>query len=141
MIPPWLNDLIQYAPWIVPVVMLIILISWALSKGLPWIRGFIHFIDDVTGAPARPGVKARPGLMERVGKIEHELMTNGGGSLKDGFNRMESAIADLKEKSDETREIVGETADNIHDLAKWQESHQKVTDDTLARIHHLETKK
>ena len=72
-----------------------------------WLRRLSHFIDDVTGEDARPGVVRRPGLVEQVDLlrqrqeeiaviaekaatdvaiVRRELTTNGGSSVKDVVN-------------------------------------------------------
>lgn len=62
-----------------------------------WARlmGFLDFLDDIRGEPARPGVAARPGVMERLQAVEAsmaevraELQPNGGSSLRDAVNAL-----------------------------------------------------
>lgn len=62
------------------------LITWFCRRGLPAVRKINHFIDDMTGEEARPGVKARPGILERLDNIEHELHPNSGGSMRDAID-------------------------------------------------------
>lgn len=50
------------------------------------------FFDDWNGEDARPGFDARPGVPERVSRIEAQLQTNGGLSLKDQMNRIERKL-------------------------------------------------
>lgn len=104
--PAWVTDLIPLAPWLAAIAVLI----WVGFKVFPWLRKLMHFIDDVTGEPARPGVVARPGLMERFATVEvkqdeqgialatqgaalavvqHEVTTNHGSSLKDAVKKLE----------------------------------------------------
>ena len=66
-------------------------------KGWKVIKRLNHFLDDVMGEEARPGVPARPGLMERVMRVEHELFPNSGASLRDQTNRIESTITEIGE--------------------------------------------
>lgn len=54
------------------------------------------FFDDWVGEPSRPGVPARPGVMERLGRIEHEVTTNSGGSLKDAVKRIEDRVTNIE---------------------------------------------
>lgn len=77
---------------------------------IPFARKLVHFLDDVAGEDARPGVAARPGLMERLSIVEekqdeqsvsmakqsaalavvqHEVTTNHGSSLKDAVKKLE----------------------------------------------------
>lgn len=100
--PGWIVDLIPLAPWLAAVALL----AWVGAKAFPWVRKFMHFIDDVVGEPARPGVPARPGLMERfqavelkqnehtvaLAEVRHEVTTNHGSSLKDSTKRLEGRV-------------------------------------------------
>jgi hypothetical protein len=65
-----------------------------VKKGIPFIRKVSHFIDDMLGEEARPGVPAQPGVIARLSTIEHELHPNGGGSLRDQTNRIEKKVDD-----------------------------------------------
>ncbi|WP_144795686.1 hypothetical protein [Microbacterium paludicola] len=108
--------------------------KWVIPLG----RKVSHFIDDVAGEPARPGVPARPGLMERVTAIEttqeaqsgvlaehsktlatvnHEVTTNHGSSLKDAVKSVQS---------------------KVDDVASWQEKHEKRSDTIVQRIDGIE---
>jgi hypothetical protein len=76
-------------------------------KVWPYVRKFVHLIDDWFGEPERDGVPGRPGVMKRLqdiddhGKrtdrrldaIEHELKPNSGHSLRDVVDRVEAAVA------------------------------------------------
>lgn len=116
--PEWITDLISVAPWLAAIGVLI----WVGVKVFPFLRKITHFIDDVAGEPARPGVVARPGLMERLSVVEekqdeqsvslaqqsaalavvrHEVTTNHGSSLKD-------AVKNLERKFDEHLETKNE---------------------------------
>lgn len=89
---------------------------FAMFKWLiPFARKLVHFLDDVAGESARPGVPARPGLMERLSVVEekqdeqslslaqqsaalavvqHEVTTNHGSSLKDAVKKLEKKFDD-----------------------------------------------
>lgn len=87
-------------------------VAGALFAAIKWIiplgRKISHFVDDVAGEPARPGIPARPGLMERLSTVEakqdeqtaalevvrHEVTTNHGSSLKDSVKRLEKRFED-----------------------------------------------
>ena len=125
--PAWITDLIPLAPWVAVIALLV----WVGFKVFPWLRKIMHFIDDVTGEPARAGIPARPGLMERVGTMEtkqdeqavalavvrHEVTTNHGSSLKDAVKSVDAAVSDL---------------------ASWQEKHEKKSDVIVQRIDGIE---
>lgn len=108
--PAWITDLIPVAPWLVAIILVIWLGSLIARKFGPFVVKLVHFIDDVAGEPARPGVPARPGLMERFATVEekqdeqgvalaeqgaaiavvqHEVTTNHGSSLKDAVKKLE----------------------------------------------------
>lgn len=133
MMPTW-AELIEIAPWFAAGVLILVLLIWAGSKGVPALRKVMHFIDDVAGEPARAGVPARPGLMERMTTIEtslqqvrHEVTPNHGSTMND-------ALRSVREDVSGIRETVDETSDAVSDLTKWQETHQRVTDQAMAQI-------
>lgn len=61
---------------------------------LPFVRKMNHFVDDMVGEGARPGMPARPGIIARLGTIEHELHPNSGKSLRDQTDRVEKLLED-----------------------------------------------
>ncbi len=81
----------EWLPYLVTAVIGIIIGAavWIGKIAWPFLHKLSHFVDDVAGEEARPGVPGRPGLMERVGLIEHEVKTNHGTSLKDAVKRIE----------------------------------------------------
>lgn len=60
------------------------------------IRSFITWLDkfrrDWEGELAEPGRDRVPGVMERLNKLDGELSNNGGSSLKDAVQRIESKL-------------------------------------------------
>lgn len=94
--------LLDLVTWATVLAAIFAAVKWVV----PFARKVSHFIDDVAGEPARPGVPARPGLMERVTSIEatqvthgksievvrHELFPNSGKSMRDQTNRMEQKL-------------------------------------------------
>lgn len=102
--PAWITDLIPLAPWLAAIAVII----WVGVKVWPYLRKLSHFIDDVAGEPARPGIPARQGLMERLSTVEqkqdeqgavlevvqHEVTTNHGSSLKDAVKKLEKKFYD-----------------------------------------------
>lgn len=71
-----------------------------IGKGIAEISRFFkkinNFIDDFAGEPARDGVAARPGVMARLERIEHEVTTNSGTSIKDAVKRIEANQEEMK---------------------------------------------
>jgi hypothetical protein len=67
----------------------------------PFLRRVGHFLDDWFGEPARPGFPGQSGVMERLARVEHEVHTNSGSSMRDAVNRIEDTLrqtaADLKD--------------------------------------------
>ncbi|OLE22370.1 MAG: hypothetical protein AUG49_19330 [Catenulispora sp. 13_1_20CM_3_70_7] len=53
-----------------------------------------EFREDWYGQPARPGRDPQPGVMERLGGIERELRTNGGSTLRDAVNQLNTRLED-----------------------------------------------
>lgn len=82
------------------------------------------FWSDWAGVQDRPGVPGRKGVMERISAIEHELTTNGGGSLRDAVSRTEARAIRLERVVDQAQIIAfpppslpptpGETASPPH---------------------------
>lgn len=101
LLPTWVVEWAPVAPWLVALAIGVLVVV----KLWPLLRKLGHFLDDVAGEPARPGVPARPGLMERIATVEHELTTNSGSSVKDAVKRIEDTqraqaaqLADLHQK-------------------------------------------
>lgn len=84
---------------------------WAFAKKVwPVIRKIVHVLDDWLGREQSPGHDAHPGVMERLRQIEqvqishteafevvlHELFPNSGSSLRDGMDRAEADISEIK---------------------------------------------
>lgn len=76
-----------------------------------------EFREDWYGTAARPGRDAEPGVMERLkgiearqGRVESQLVTNGGSSLRDAVNRIESEQKRLRSQFEESLRITGAAA-------------------------------
>lgn len=97
------------AAWLVGLVAGLGALGWLVTKAWRGLRKVGHFIDDVSGEPARPGTPARPSLMDRlaaveeavaripsveesVARVRQEVTPNGGGSLKDAVVRIEATV-------------------------------------------------
>lgn len=64
-------------------------------KVAKWTRRAGHFLDDWFGEEARPGHPARPGVVERMERVEKQLVSNGGESLRDAINRIEKTLGGI----------------------------------------------
>ncbi|MEI3845307.1 MULTISPECIES: hypothetical protein [unclassified Microbacterium] len=109
-----MTDLFNVAPWVAAIGVIV----WVGFKVAPFVLKLVHFIDDVAGEPARPGVDARPGLMERLQAVEdkqddltaavkvvqHEVTTNHGSSLKDSTKRLEGRVDAIEGKLNDLHE-------------------------------------
>lgn len=115
MTPAELNIVMQVATWIAVVLgawFAIVKFVGPLWKRIQnWITTWEQFMVDWAGEPARPGRDAVPGVMERLNRIDGELRNNGGSSLKDAIDRIESRI----EKGDQK---FIEIQNEIQDLRK-----------------------
>jgi hypothetical protein len=84
-------------------------VLWRVARRLRELaRRVEDFIDDWVGVPGRPGVEQRPGVMERLDRIErtvgivaHEVRPNGGSSMRDAVDRVDSRTASLTRDSDQ----------------------------------------
>lgn len=97
--------------WIAAISAVFAAFKWVI----PFARKISHFVDDVAGEPARPGIPARPGLMERLSTVEakqdeqtkalevvrHEVTTNHGSSLKDAVKKLERKFDEHLETKNE----------------------------------------
>ncbi len=66
------------------------IILMAVKKTALFTRRVVHLIDVVVGSPGVDGLPDTPGISARLSAIEAELRPNGGGSLKDQINRLET---------------------------------------------------
>lgn len=117
--PAWITDLIPVAPWLAALALAVWVGAMIVRKFGPFVVKLVHFIDDVAGEPARPGVPARPGLMERFATVEekqdeqgialaeqgaaiavvqHEVTTNHGSSLKDAVKGVDTKVHGLSDR-------------------------------------------
>jgi|SRR5690625_2328126 len=86
----------------------------AVVKAWKPTRRFFRLVDDLMGAPARPGYDERPGLMKRVATMEgmqqamsdqvasvhHQVHPNGGESLRDEVGRNTEGIRAAHDRLD-----------------------------------------
>jgi hypothetical protein len=54
-------------------------------------KSWADFSEDWYGQAARPGHDPQPGVMERLQRIETELRSNGGSTLRDAVVRLEQS--------------------------------------------------
>jgi hypothetical protein len=66
-----------------------------------WTHTWEHFMEDWFGEEARPGVPGREGVMQRLATLDHELKPNGGGSIKDAVNRIETSVNKMDARLEE----------------------------------------
>lgn len=66
-------------------------LTLVVRKVRPIVKQLTNFLEDWFGEPERPGVAARPGILLRLVKIERELKPNGGSSMRDAVDRVETA--------------------------------------------------
>jgi hypothetical protein len=91
--PEWLaNITVGQVSSVVVAAVVVVGFFWRV---LPLLRKTARLIDDLTGAPERPGWERRPGLMERMRTIEDEL-SYGGRSLKDTVEETQKEVSELK---------------------------------------------
>jgi len=96
------------------------------SRIKKWITTWEGFMDDWSGEEARPGRDRVPGVMERLNDIDGELKRNGGSSIKDSVDRIETnvneisetqkGIKDRLEQGDKRFNKIEERLDNLEDL-------------------------
>lgn len=95
--------------WLVTVFVLLALVTLIVLavKGVPLLKKFVAFLNDVAGEEARPGRERVPGLFERISSMEqvqqttlakveiihHEVFPNSGKSLRDQTNRIEAKVS------------------------------------------------
>jgi len=74
-----------------------------------------NFIEDWHGTPAREGRDAIPGVMQRLNNIDGELTHNGGSSVKDAVQRIESGIIKINHRLEEGDKRFNEIEDRLED--------------------------
>jgi hypothetical protein len=67
----------------------------AMKSLMNWLEKFRR---DWEGEPAEPGRDRTPGVMERLNRLDGELSNNGGSSLKDAVQRIETSLSVIEEK-------------------------------------------
>jgi hypothetical protein len=81
---------------------LIVLVGRVVYPPLKTIKIFFNWLDkfrrDWEGEEAEPGRDRIPGVMERLNRLDGELSNNGGSSLKDAVDRIETTLSVIEEK-------------------------------------------
>lgn len=91
-------DNLQPVGWLGVIITLSTVFAIAFKAGRFLVRLLMktsQFLDDWQGEPARAGVPQRLGILERLSRVEGQLVTNGGTSLKDQTNRIEQSLEGL----------------------------------------------
>jgi hypothetical protein len=101
-----------------------------------WIKAE-RFLDTWNGEPARDGLASRPGLVDRVIAIERQVTNNGGKSLKDTVDRIETASKIAAEMATASAAMATATksalAEHVEQSAKMIEQGAKDKADIVAR--------
>ena len=95
--------LVNLAPGVVGTLVLLVLGIKAWQWLGPRLRQLGHLIDDLAGAPERPGVPRRPGVMERLQEVEDrtgELVRNSGKTMRDALDRLDTRSARLDARTE-----------------------------------------
>jgi hypothetical protein len=81
---------------------LIVLVGRVVYPPLKTIKIFFNWLDkfrrDWEGEESEPGRDRIPGVMERLNRLDGELSNNGGTSLKDAVDRIETTLSVIQEK-------------------------------------------
>tara|TARA_B110000977_G_scaffold21981_1_gene26499 strand:- start:92 stop:436 length:345 start_codon:yes stop_codon:yes gene_type:complete len=75
-----------------------------------------NFIEDWHGTAARDGRRAVPGVMQRLNNIDGQLTHNGGSSIKDSVDRIESGIIEINHRLEEGDKKFDEIEDRLEDI-------------------------
>lgn len=87
--------------------------GWVAFKAWPAVRKVSHFIDDLTGEPARPGFPARPGLMERMASLEetqeairHQVQNSHATNLRDDVDELKEGLEAIRQSLTEPIPVI-----------------------------------
>jgi hypothetical protein len=100
--PAWIVAAVSLATVIAGIMAWLIRGSWRLA------REFLSFMEEWKGVPTVHGRPARPGVLDRLSSLESvtgdislQVHMNGGHSVKDIVNRIESKTVDLQKSVDD----------------------------------------
>lgn len=80
-----------------------------------WMTTWEQFLNDWAGEEARPGRSRVPGVMERLNNIDGQLKHNGGSSIKDAVDRIETRLIKGDNKFDELSQRVSNLEDRLEE--------------------------
>lgn len=83
-----------------------------------WMHTWENFMDDWFGQEARDGRSAVPGVMSRLNAIDGELKRNGGSSIKDSVDRIETNIIKIDKRLEEGNQRFDDIEKRLDDLEK-----------------------
>ena len=68
-----------------------------------WMNTWEDFMDDWFGTEPRAGRSRTKGVMERLNEIDGELKNNGGSSIKDAVDRIDTQVTEIYSDSKEIK--------------------------------------
>lgn len=68
-----------------------------------WLNTWEDFLDDWFGTEPRAGRSRTKGVMERLNEIDGELKNNGGSSIKDAVDRIDTQVTEIYSDSKEIK--------------------------------------
>lgn len=68
-----------------------------------WMNTWEDFMDDWFGTEPRAGRSRTKGVMERLNEIDGELKNNGGSSIKDAVDRIDTQVTEIFSDSKEIK--------------------------------------
>jgi hypothetical protein len=83
-----------------------------------WMHTWEDFMEDWFGEETRAGRSRTKGVMERLNEIDGELKNNGGSSLKDAVDRIESGMIKIDKRLEEGNKRFDNIEDRLNDLEK-----------------------
>ena len=81
-----------------------------------WMKTWEHFMEDWFGEDERDGRSATPGVMARLNAIDGELKKNGGSSIKDSVDRIETNIIKIDKRLEEGNQRFRDIEKRLDDL-------------------------
>ena len=117
------SDTYMLAVTIASSVLVLLTACFAVSRALSPVvkrikeigKNLDNFIEDWHGTSARDGRRAVPGVMQRLNNIDGELTHNGGSSVKDAVQRIESGIIKINHRLEEGDKKFDEIEDRLED--------------------------
>jgi hypothetical protein len=82
------------------------------------IKRVASVLEDWNGQEARPGKDRVPGVMERLYEIDGQLKNNGGSSVKDAVDRIETRVLEINNRLSENDKRVDEIQSELKRINK-----------------------